>query len=351
MTSIKERQSNIELLKIIAIFIIISFHVACTLVDFYDNKDISSIQKITIWIFRNIGIIGNTIFIICSSWFLFDKENYFIHFKIKKAIRILLDSMTISIIIFCIYILLTKDSIGYKDILSNIFPDIFRNVWFVPCYVIYYCLHPLMNASISILDRKMHFTLCIVSFFLYGILGLFTLQPFYSLLIEFIIIFYVVSYIKLYKNEFNDNLKKNLVLFIIFCFIYVFYLVFLVDIFDMKYHINPITTPMCIFLFNIFNGLKIKSNIINYISSCSLHIYCFSGNQIVVRKLMALINNYLFNVFNNLIYVLIAHTLLLAIVSLLLSILYRKIFNKSIDRISYEIVCFGNRILDLIFSK
>ena len=154
MESVNSRQSNIELLKVIAIFVIISFHVAHTLVGFYEYEKVSSLQKIFIWLFRNIGTIGNCIFIICSSWFLFDNEHHFSHFKLAKVIQILLNSCFISIIIFFLYHIITKEAFTYKDIIFNIFPDIFRNVWFVPCYVLFYCICPLLNASIGALNRK-----------------------------------------------------------------------------------------------------------------------------------------------------------------------------------------------------
>ena len=171
--------------------------------------------------------------------------------------------------------------------------------------------------------------MCLASFFLYGILGLFTLQPFYSQLIEFIIIFFIISYCKLYTKKFNSNIKLNLILLISFIFAFAFYFVFFVDIFDMQYHINPITFPISVFMFNIFNSIKIRSNnIVNYISSCSLFIYCFSGNIYVINKIMIELNSLSFNMFNNIVYVLIANTLLVFVSSLLISFLYKQTINK-----------------------
>ena len=72
------RVSNVELLKIIAIFLIIVSHIAQTSglpqVLFDANKATYNIQFLIIDFFLNLGKVGNVIFICCSSWFLCDSK-------------------------------------------------------------------------------------------------------------------------------------------------------------------------------------------------------------------------------------------------------------------------------------
>ena len=85
---IKNRNSGIDLLKIIAIFGI----VLCHTVPCFEHFDLGistigylpcttaplSFQGLILLFFRNFGQVGNLIFIICSAWFLSDSQ------KLKK---------------------------------------------------------------------------------------------------------------------------------------------------------------------------------------------------------------------------------------------------------------------------
>lgn len=75
------RDSGIELLKIFAIFVIVINHTVQSLTNEAYNIpnngfviDISrattNIQCILLQIFRHFGVLGNSVFFICSAWFL-----------------------------------------------------------------------------------------------------------------------------------------------------------------------------------------------------------------------------------------------------------------------------------------
>ena len=94
------RDSNIELLKIIAVFMIVISHsipYASGLllpesgIDIWKASD--NVQNIVLVFFRNLGPIGNLIFIICSAWFLIDINKV----KSNKIAYIISDVFFISI--------------------------------------------------------------------------------------------------------------------------------------------------------------------------------------------------------------------------------------------------------------
>lgn len=81
MNQTKKRESGIEFLKIIAIFLIVFSHVMQTLsqkngyIDYSDYLiDLSHSTAdpfyLMLSIMRYAGVFGNTIFFICSAWFL-----------------------------------------------------------------------------------------------------------------------------------------------------------------------------------------------------------------------------------------------------------------------------------------
>ena len=71
----KTRSSNIELLKIAAIFLIIISHFSLTFSYFQDiDHSTNSAELFFVALSRYFGSIGNNIFFICSAWFLLDSK-------------------------------------------------------------------------------------------------------------------------------------------------------------------------------------------------------------------------------------------------------------------------------------
>lgn len=102
----EERNSSVELLKIIAIFLILISHVIWTVgrtseYIAYDDYvvDLSvattNIQHLIMIMLYYSGALGNTVFFVCSSWFLVDSNRV----NKKKMLYMALDVWVISVII------------------------------------------------------------------------------------------------------------------------------------------------------------------------------------------------------------------------------------------------------------
>lgn len=138
------RDSGIDLLKIIAIFIIIISHVTITVISNYAGSPYSDyiidvnhasldLTIITLVNLRHFTVIGNSIFFICSAWFLLDsrtsnKKKWFL-----KLTEIWLVSVTILII--CETIL--RGDISTKIVIKSILPSLFSNNWYMTCYLLF----------------------------------------------------------------------------------------------------------------------------------------------------------------------------------------------------------------------
>lgn len=104
--SINKRESGIELLKIIAIFMIVISHVVSSLnkiniggnVIFNLEKSTTDVNTFILICMRYFGALGNLIFIIASSYFLVDSKK---DYK-KKIIQLIADVFIISILIMII---------------------------------------------------------------------------------------------------------------------------------------------------------------------------------------------------------------------------------------------------------
>ena len=99
------RESGIELLKILAMFFIVVSHVIQTISNptiAYENTDYiinlsnatSNVQLFALSVAQSFGVLGNIIFIVCSSWFLCDKTKN----NKQKFLCLLFEVWTFSII-------------------------------------------------------------------------------------------------------------------------------------------------------------------------------------------------------------------------------------------------------------
>lgn len=342
------RHSGVELLKIFAMLLICTSHCVQSLESFVDFQ-VPTTNMILLLLRFNLfgGQLGNIIFVICSSWFLLDSKKI----KREKAITLLLDSQTISIIIlsvFCVAGTLFHIHIKYSSafFVTNLFPDLYENVWFVPTYAVFFLLIPSLNKILGNLKQKEHYMVLCVIFIFFGIGGLIA-SPCGKLL-QFISIYYVIAYLKKYKMDLMTNRKKNIRGFFLFLFLFIIlvlgknFLSAYCEFFREYPTISTLTSivflPMQICLFNIFNSFSFSKKTINYISSLSLYFYCIHENLIVRGDIRPKYYELLINKFGNsnaelLVYCLVLIAVLF-ICSILASVFYKKTFGKITPKIS-----------------
>ncbi len=126
------RNSNIELLRIFAMFLIILSHA----VPYGNNNAVDNYKEFLLLLMRYAGQIGNCIFICCSAYFLLDSKTL----NAKKIYHIATDTFFISIFIMLFYVIWGYP-LPFQKIIISIFPITFNNNWFIGCYILYYILH------------------------------------------------------------------------------------------------------------------------------------------------------------------------------------------------------------------
>lgn len=300
MEKIKSRDSNVELLRIIAILLIVLSHS----VPFFSNQnfisfvnlDLSSsdVNTIIMIIIRSLGQVGNVIFIICSAYFLVDSKRV----KISKIIKIFFDATIISIA--CLLIFGVK--LGFErtpeNIVSSFFPTIYRyNYWFICCYILLYALHPVLNVVVENLSKRKLLLLNVCLITLYSIINMvYEKTFFYNELIGFIEVYFIVAYMKKYMLNFQKSISKNRIIFIVSLFLHILFIISLNDLGlkepylndKMLYWViisNPFVILISLALFNLFKNLKINSSSINFFASLTLLIYMISDNYFIRENL------------------------------------------------------------------
>ena len=294
------RESGVELLKILAIFLIVISHVVQTLcsknnyISYQDyvldlSTATTNIQHIILLLFHHFGVLGNTVFFACSAWFLLRSSR----FNKRKCLFMLIEIWVISVTILVVTYMITGGKISAMIILKSIFPTLFANNWYLTCYLLFYPIHPLLNSVIKGLSKQHLFRISAAMFMLYCVFCFVYERWFFSsFIILWITIYFVLAYIQLYLVDFCNDLRKNffLLLFSIAGFVGLIVLSeFLgLNISSLRNKMlhwwtnyNPFLIAQAIAMMNIARNIRFRNAAVNYISGLSMLIYIIHENLIL----------------------------------------------------------------------
>ncbi len=342
------RNSSIELLKIISIFMIVLSHsvplwsieIQEGLIDL--NLASLDIQNMILVFFKYLGQIGNAIFIICSSYFLLDNNKI----NAKKVLYIMADVFFISIAFLIVFLLLGYN-LSSKELIKQIFPTTFKNNWFVTVYLIFYIIHPLLNIIIEKLNKKSLLQICMfIVIYYFCIQFIFEPTTNYQDIVGFVLIYFIVAYLKNFLRNYSLNKKLNIIVLLISCIAFISFIILenfigckikmLSDnILRFATLMNPLVIIISISLFNLFVNKNYNNLKINYISSLSLLIYLIHENALVREYTKAFYWTNIENIFSyRYISLLVLFTAIgVFLASLAIAALYKETIQKLIKKI------------------
>lgn len=148
-----KRNSSIELLKVIAIVLIVISHTVQTLNSSFDVLSFddyvldysiatTNIQYLILAVIRYSGALGNTIFFVCSAWFLIDDDrtNY------RKMFNMIVDVWILSVMVLLFVSCFCGIQLNLKMTIKQLFPNYFANNWYITCYILFYLFHSYVSA-------------------------------------------------------------------------------------------------------------------------------------------------------------------------------------------------------------
>lgn len=290
------RNSSVEWIKILAIALVVLCHSVPDSFTFPDGQTFvmyAATKNLSYFIatfIGGLGLVGDVIFIVCSSYFLVDDKRV----KAGKIFKMILNVLIISLIYLIIILCL-----GYKlspmTIVKQCFPTTFQNNWFITYYIIFYLLHPVFNMIIEVLDAKrlalasglLFFHCCILLYFQGSAPGI-------NKFICFVNIYFLVAFFKYYGGIFNRSKKLNIVVCVGCAALYVIMRI-AVNFLGLKYqhfqsgtagyfHINnAVIIFFAISLLNLVNRKIYFNKAINYLSSLTLLIYIIHHNVLFAQ--------------------------------------------------------------------
>jgi surface polysaccharide O-acyltransferase-like enzyme len=142
MAAKKERQSNIELLRIIAMFLVMVVHAnvfSLGLPTYYEysNAPISSFTRILI---ESLAIVSVNVFVLISGWFG-------IHPSLKGFAKFIFQCLFFSIGIYLISVIVNHSSLSMKGLAECLF--LTQKQWFIKAYIALYILSPILNVFVE----------------------------------------------------------------------------------------------------------------------------------------------------------------------------------------------------------
>lgn len=277
------RKSNFEILRILAMLLIILGHTMSHGV----LESTYSMNQISFIFFRWIaysGKIGVYLYILISGYFLSSSK-----FSWKKVTKLWKNVFFWSVILTVVGGYFLK-LLTLKKIIMSIFPIIFSQYWFVTAYFFLYLLSPFINMVIKDLNHNQEisllaFTIIIIlpGKFLYGY---FT----YSWLMIFILVYMIGGILRKEKAFFNTFLNKKMAYFLLVGGILGnFILSILISDNRSFQKLNVLLGEETIFCFFIAVGMFIifesasdfYSKCINLVSSTTFSIYLIHDNKIM----------------------------------------------------------------------
>ena len=282
----KNRESNFELLRIFAMFLIVLHH--CNVHGIFDYWNDNSLVLYRINNFISLflssgGKVGVTLFVLLTGYFS-SQQN----FKLKKWLSVYLQMLFYSILIFS-FCFCVNPKYAQSNIIQSVFPLTHNAYWFITSWLLLYSFSPLLNVILKSSSRKNIQNYLILGLIIWIILPIFGINMDNSILIYFMYLYLLGGAIKLKLICFP---KKILLFFFLSVLFFTMTMIAsalffwgdsinlwsLVGSFDLN---TLYTLSVSLFIFYIFKDLKIKSPLIKWIASSMFGVYLVHDNNLI----------------------------------------------------------------------
>ena len=267
-----KRQSNLELLRIIAMMMIITLH-------FFSGTRRpveGSSNQLEFFIYESLSICGVNLFVLLTGFFSLNQKCI----KIRKITNLLIDVAFWQFIGFMLCVSAGIRAFQLKELIRSMFPILFGGRWFVKAYIILLCLMPFLNRVLLGISKKAYQALLVIQLFLFSIWPSFLPNPPFDdygyNFVHFITLYILIGYIRLHTKKYPPKWLCLAGYFI--CFGLVLNNTILGNGYEWAYN-SPFVIAEALFLFLFFVQLKIQSTWINRLASCAFGVYLVHTND------------------------------------------------------------------------
>lgn len=291
-----ERNSNLELYRILVMFLIVAHHyvVNSGLMDTMLENPLSS-NSIFYFLFGAWGKTGINCFVLITGYFMCTKN-----ITLRKFLKLYLWVVFYNIIITSIFVLSGYHCISWRSLLILFPVRTIHSGSFVSAFLVWWLFIPFLNVLINNLTRKKHLMLIVLTFIVFSIYP-FAYKIFYidlNPICWFSTLYIMASYIRKYPSniphESSARFWRRLSVVLILLGMFSIYSILILSTHLNKYLypyyiISDSQQPLALFIaistFMWFKNLRIKnSKIINTIAASSFGVLLIHANSDEMRQ-------------------------------------------------------------------
>lgn len=294
-----ERNSSVELVRILAIVFVVLTHAVpeafdCAGQAFDYLSPTANPSFLVAGLLSGLGLVGDVLFLVISSWFLLDSKRV----KANKVISMVTTVFIVSVLWYVVII-----AIGFRpDTMTTVkqfFPTVFQNNWFISYYIVLYLIHPLLNAIIAKMSsRELAIAALLLGVLCFGVLWVAGVSLGVLKLLVFVAIYFGVAWLKFYGKRFCSTVSVNAVICACSAALYIAmriamnYIGLETGTMEGKMHLyvhinNPLIVAFGISVFNLANSRRFVSRTVNCLGSLSMLIYIIHRNNLFVEYLQS----------------------------------------------------------------
>lgn len=281
-----ERNSKIELLRCIAMLLVVMSHSSVHGNFPITNSTVTVNSCVLDWM--TLGNLGTDIFVILSGWNLCTKR-----IKPQAVLYFVVQIWTVSVLGLIIRGL-TGYSLSGNDLLRSIFPIMFDSWWFATAYLVLLLLSFGINVFVDNVTQKQLNGCLITMMVLWSIIPTFSTQDMYGgHLMQMIMLYLMGAYLRKYPNNFFSK-KKYAVSMILISITFIFLSSVVIRLVNLNIMMLPFKTTM---LYDRTSVLVIvcalamvslavyscpfKNKLVNTVGACTFGIYLLHEHPLI----------------------------------------------------------------------
>lgn len=282
----KERNSNLELYRIIIMLLIVAHHyvVNSGLIQLMQNSETTN-NSIFLYLFGMWGKTGINCFMLITGYFMC-KSNI----TIRKFLKLLLEVEFYKIVIYFIFIISGYEVFTLKGCIKSLLPITSVHAGFISCFLLFFLCIPFLNILIQNLSKRMHQKLLYLSLGIYTILySLPGIYVSYNYVSWFCILYFIASYIRIHGFCPKISTMQWGWLSLISVILSISSVMLLMNTSHVFWLVSDsnaifaVTTAVCSFMY--FNGINIKqSKFINLIGGSTFGVLLIHANSDTMRN-------------------------------------------------------------------
>lgn len=287
---LKERDSNMELLRCMAMLLVVLVHTGFLSLGLPTQAESLQIPVSVFMRFltQSVSVVCVNVFVLLSGW-------YGIRFSIKRLGSFLFQVFFFSILIYVCLVVIFPSEYSDANSISIVFMLKGEDYWFVKSYLLLFLFAPFLNTLVEHQEGKQTVKYVLIVFFcfqtIYGwfsIRGATELEGGYSAL-SFIGLYLLVRYIRCYG--YDTSMYSGKLYIVLFCGIALLnaLIAFILVrnnlmVFGRIFtYTNPLVICQSLLLVFAFSKIKVKSKFINWLAISCFAVYLTHANEFILR--------------------------------------------------------------------